>query len=390
MKRLRREQSLAACQAAAAPSTSSEAAGTLREGGPRRAGRPAGKAIRRQSATRRRPAAAPSPAARPLPPSLGRRAQRGDLSACELATVGAKGSAAYTYFENLFREWQRRRGRSTDDHGEIEVNLLDYLDELLADNVKLTHAEKTVYGMLYSTLPGKVRDYPRLQRALKGYRKQLPPVSRMPLPIEVKSGICALLILDGERATALYVESVFAGSFRPGELLRANVGDLVKPGVSEDAALRWWSLIVAPEERLQPSKTQTFDDTVIFDHPEWLGDVLGSWVAHASDERALFPLDAVRIARLFKAAADKLGVDASLYQLRHGGASDDLLRRRRTLSEIQSRVRVKCVDTVRRYAKPGKIQQALNRLAPKSRQYCEWAHCNLKGLFCGSVRSRRL
>ena len=388
MKRLRREQSLAACQAAAEPSTSCGAAGTRQEG--RRAGRPSSSPGRRRGATRRRPAAAPSPAAQPLPPSLGRRAQAGELSACELATVGAKGSAAYQYFENLFREWQRRRGRATDDHDGIEVNLLDYLDELLADNVKLTHAEKTVYGLLYSTLPGKVRDYPRLQRALKGYRKRLPPVSRMPLPIEVKSGICALLIYDGERSTALYVEAVFSGSFRPGELLRAKVGDLVKPGVSEDAALRVWSLIVAPEERLQPSKTQTFDDTVIFDHPVWLGEVLGSWAANAADDRELFPLEPVRVARLFKAAADRLGIEASLYQLRHGGASDDLLRRRRTLSEIQSRVRVECLDTVRRYAKPGKIQQALNRLKPASRQYCEWAHCNLKGLFCGSVRPKRL
>ncbi|CAK0801915.1 unnamed protein product, partial [Prorocentrum cordatum] len=170
----------------------------------------------------------------------------------------AEGSAAYTHFENLFREWQRRRGRSTDDHGELEVDLLDYLDELLADNVKLTHAEKTV-----------------------------------------KSGIGALWIFGGERSAVLYVESVFAGSFRPGELLRAKVGDLVKP------------------ERLQPSKTQTFDDIVIFDHPEWLGEVLGSWAANATDERALFPLDAVRTARPFKAAADKLGAAASFYQLRH-------------------------------------------------------------------------
>ncbi|CAK0849368.1 unnamed protein product [Prorocentrum cordatum] len=194
--------------------------------------------------------------------------------ACELATVGAKGLAAYQYFENLFLEWQRRRGRATDSHDEIEVNLLGYLDELLADNVKLTHAEKTVCGLLYSTLPGKV-----------------------------KSGICALLIYDGERSTALYVEAAFSGSFRPGELLRAKVGDLVKPGVSEETALRCWSLIVAPEERLQPSKTQAFDDTVIFDHPEWLGEVLGSWAAHAADDRELLPLEAVRVARPFKAAA---------------------------------------------------------------------------------------
>ncbi|CAK0893133.1 unnamed protein product [Prorocentrum cordatum] len=267
-----------------------EAAGALREGALRRAGRPAGKAPRQQGAARRGPAVAPSPAARPPPPSLGRRAQGGELSACELATVGAKGSAAYAHFENLFRERQRRRGRSTDDHGEMEVNLLDYLDELLAYNAKLTHAEKMVHGLLHSTLPGQIRDYPRLQRALKGCRKRPPPVSRMPLPVEVKSGICALLIFDGERSTALYVESVFAGSLRPGELLRAKVSDLVKPGASEEAALRWWPLVVAPEERMLPSKTQTFDDTVIFEP-----------------------------------AADKLGVDASLYQLRHGkGTASEL------------------------------------------------------------------
>ncbi|CAK0829896.1 unnamed protein product [Prorocentrum cordatum] len=236
----------------------------------------------------------------------------GGLSACELATVGAKGSAAYQHFENLFRERRRRRGRAADDHDEIEVNLLDYLDEPQADNVKLTRAEKTVHGPLCSAPLGKVRDYPRLQRAPKGYRKRLPPTSRMPLPIEVKSGICALLIYDGERSTALYVEAMFSVSFRPGEFLRAQVGDL-------------------------PSKTQTFDGTVIFDHPEWLGEVLGSWAATAADDRELFPLEAARVARLFKAAADRLGVEAPLRQLRHGGASDDLLKRRRTLSEIQPR-----------------------------------------------------
>ncbi|CAK0811559.1 unnamed protein product, partial [Prorocentrum cordatum] len=94
------------------------------------------------------------------------------------------------------------------------------------------------------------------------------------------SGICALLLHDGERTTALYVEAAFSGSFRPGELLRAK-----------------------------PSKTQTFDDTVIFDHPEWLGEVLGSWAAGAADDRELFPLEAVRVARLFKVAAARLGVE---------------------------------------------------------------------------------
>ncbi|CAK0802388.1 unnamed protein product, partial [Prorocentrum cordatum] len=147
---------------------------------------------------------------------------------------------ARAHFEDLFRARRQRRGRATDSHSELEANLLDYPDEVLADNAKLTRAEKTAHDLLCSTLPGKICDYPRLQRALKGCRKRFPPVSRMPLPIEVKSGMCALLIGDGERAAALCVETVFAGSFRPGQVLRAAVGDLVKPGISEKA---WMHLL---------------------------------------------------------------------------------------------------------------------------------------------------
>ncbi|CAK0834866.1 unnamed protein product [Prorocentrum cordatum] len=266
-----------------------EAAGTPVGVEPRRTVPSVGRG-RGRGAPRRRAAAAPSPAARPLALTLGRRAQTGGLGACELATVSSKGASARAHFEGLFRARRQRRGRPTNDRSELEVNLLDYLDELPADNAKLAHAEKTARGLLYSTLPGKIRDYSRLQRALEGCKKRLPPVSRMPLPIEVESGVCALLIGDGEGAAAPCVETVFAGSCRPGEVLRAAVGDL---------------------ERLLPSKTQAFDDAVAFDYPGWLGDVTGA----------------------------RLGVDASLCQLRRGGASDDLLKRRRALGEIQYRVR---------------------------------------------------
>ncbi|CAK0845583.1 unnamed protein product, partial [Prorocentrum cordatum] len=102
----------------------------------------------------------------------------GGLGACEPATVGARGLAAYQHFENMFREWRRHRGRTADNLDAIEARLLDHLKELLAANVKLKHAEKTGRGLLRSTLSAGV-----------------------------KSGICARLICDGARSTAIHIKA---------------------------------------------------------------------------------------------------------------------------------------------------------------------------------------
>ena len=64
-----------------------------------------------------------------------------------------------------------------------------------------------------------------------------------------------------------------------------------------------------------------------------------------------------------------------------GGASDGILRHRQTFPEVQSRGRWKYADRVRRYAKPGKIQQALYQLTVENLMCCERAHSDLERLF---------
>ena len=60
--------------------------------------------------------------------------------------------------------------------------------------------------------------------------------------------------------------------------------------------------------------------------------------------------------------ASSPGVAEVLYSLRHGGASDDLLSKRRTLAEIKSRGRWTCDNSLKRYAKATRLQMELARL----------------------------
>ncbi|CAK0890713.1 unnamed protein product, partial [Prorocentrum cordatum] len=150
----------------------------------------------------------------PLRQRLGRQAANGELGACEPATVGVSGLAAYQCFENMSREWRRHRGRTTDNLDAIEVSLLDYLKELLAVNVKLKHAEKTGCGLLRSTLSAEVR----------------------PLPSGVKSGICARLVYDGAWSTAVHSRERWEGRRAPGSVTSHGAPELASvlcPGAGQ-------------------------------------------------------------------------------------------------------------------------------------------------------------
>ena len=48
-------------------------------------------------------------------------------------------------------------------------------------------------------------------------------------------------------------------------------------------------MIVAPQERLEPSKAQTYDDTVVIDEPEWLGGELEDLKGDQSTRRYTKP-----------------------------------------------------------------------------------------------------
>ncbi len=69
--------------------------------------------------------------------------------------------------------------------------------------------------------------------------------------------------------------------------------------------------------------------------------------------------------QMFKQACSLMGLprDICLYQLRHGGASEDFLSRDRDSMEVKARGRWTTDMSLRRYAKPAQLQHLIARLS---------------------------
>jgi hypothetical protein len=250
--------------------------------------------------------------------------------------------------------------------------------------------EKVVAAVIHY-LPGVKRsDLKRVQKALQGFRKARPAQSRYPVPEELMQGICAVLMAKGLHVTALAVATAFYGYFRPGEIRGFLKCDLVPPAGGSTLALNRFALVVSPSERLEPSKTQTFDDTVLLDTPLFLGQLLQNVCKHATPVEPLFDLSHESMLEHWNDALAELRMPRKFvwYQLRHGGASADLLERRRSVAEIQARGRWMRSESMRRYAKSGQVQKMLHAIPAGVRPFTRWAADNFRDIMEGRMAVR--
>ena len=153
--------------------------------------------------------------------------------------------------------------------------------------------------------------------------------------------------------------------------------------------LRHWSLFLAPQERGEPTKTGLYDETIFIDHPPVLGAALGGYAQQFPKAALLFPFSTAMIVGVWKEAASAAGIpEAVLYQLRHAGASGDLLAARRTLPAIEGRGRWRTSTSVKRYSKAGQVQRSLSRLSAQHLAFAELALANRDKLLLGTWRPR--
>ena len=120
----------------------------------------------------------------------------------------------------------------------------------------------------------------------------------------------------------------------------------------------------------------------------WLAGLVAGQFQHLAPTDLLFPATSDQAVREFKEAAKLLKLpDLCLYQLRHGGASEDVLSKNRTSDEVKSRCRWRTETSLRRYAKLAQVQRLLNSLSPNLRAYAEQSFNNLEGLMSRKVRA---
>jgi len=327
-------------------------------------------------------------------PSSELRARAGLQTRCESLTV--RSTSHYDY-ETCYEEFQlwcaRYRLPPPAENDKLEIALLDFLDTLLAAKRPLGDAQKVVAAVRhrFPKFSGKGRSLqPRVQKALAGYKKVRPPPSRLPLPEETLAGIlCAILAMVGSQSLALRIATLFYNYLRPGESDNLTVADLRPPVFGSNPGLHHWTLNLADFDWGKPSKTQTYDDAVICDHPAWLGPALGRLAAGAAPTQPLFADSHDRLLEVWNLVTRRLHLPATvLYQCRHGGASEDTLARRRTPLEVLSRGRWQAVTSVRRYAKAAQVQKYLDMVPAPTRHYCQWALANLALIMTNKIRAR--
>ena len=185
---------------------------------------------------------------------------------------------------------------------------------------------------------------------------------------------------------ALMILTMEAAYLRPGEAQLLRVQDLLPPTGGANPGLQLYGLMLGPSDRGLPTKAQVFDDTVVLDHPSWLAPLLAGLTHGRVAGASLFAVDHEALKREWKACQELLGLHGTaLYQLRHGGASEDALSRRRLVPEIMSRGRWAALTSVRRYTKPGLVQKVMRDLTTPNREYVLWCSANLQAVMEGTL-----
>ena len=118
-----------------------------------------------------------------------------------------------------------------------------------------------------------------------------------------------------------------------------------------------------------------------------MGPVLEGLVKRGSGADApVFRLDHGKLASRFRDIARQLGVEkACLYQLRHGGASHDLLSKKRDKHGVMARGRWRTDSSLRRYAKPAAVQRLLQAVDPALVEKGAYLATKMRELLCGTI-----
>eukprot|EP00438_Fugacium_kawagutii_P033140 Skav227543 [mRNA] locus=scaffold2241:169914:174596:- [translate_table: standard] len=144
--------------------------------------------------------------------------------------------------------------------------------------------------------------------------------------------------------------------------------------------------------KLERKRCGIFDNSIVLDSPSrsFVGPLLVDRVREMnSKDDLLYPFSGKEFRKEFNQAALMIGLPGlHPYQMRHGGATEDLNMGIRDHAMVKARGRWFTDQSVRRYAKLGKVQQLLSQLSPSALEYCRWSQANLERVFKGVTPPR--
>ncbi|CAE7252533.1 AMY1.1 [Symbiodinium necroappetens] len=296
-----------------------------------------------------------------------------NMTLLEMASVSEAQRNQYTKYLNSFKDFcqEHEMGWPPDN---LDWVLADYFDDMFLQGSSLAVGEKTIAAVEFRFIEAK-KGLLRARRALKGWRKLRPPTSRLPLPKPVTYGIAMVLIAKGHRDMGVKTLVDFDLYLRPGESLDVRAKHVVRPVPKSGKQYQKYAVIIRDQELGRPDKTGTFDNTILLDNPEtesWLGPHLHRMARKVTGESPVFQFSSEAFRKQFQSAAEAIGLKhLHPYQLRHGGASEDLNSRIRDHVAVRERGRWKTDSSLRRYAKTGKLQKMLGELKVSHLEFCQ-------------------
>ncbi len=317
------------------------------------------------------------------------------LSFLETVTIAKATRTEYTRKVENFVCWARGMGVDWADVAGLDEILVQYLDQKFFEGGTPDEGAKLIAGLafydvkLYRNVASML---PRAHRAMKGWMKVGPSEQRLPFPLVLLYPVTSVLIHKGLIDMAICLMIQHNAYLRPGEVTSLQVMQLVPPLAGARAPYHQWAVNIAPFELLRPAKTGMMDESVTLDFMEWAEPVFKVLVENRAPHAPLFNFTLAELSKEFLAAVDLCNMRhlrPCLYGLRHGGASEDYLRHRRNLEDIQRRGRWRTQASVRRYTKEAKLLVELHKVDNRIIQYGHYLEERCQQLFLhpGSVMS---
>ncbi|CAK0872713.1 unnamed protein product, partial [Prorocentrum cordatum] len=314
----------------------------------------------------------------------------------ERKTVGKGTLVNYETCSSDFVRWasQQAPPRALAPLEQLDASLSAYFDFLFFDGCEPWAGRHTLFG--YAHLHGVVapsRNLPHAVKALAGWVKACPELSRDPCPWEVFAAIADHWLELGTTESILAAACgalQFDTHLRPAAAVSLSLEHVVLPSGRAGDRYDKVALIVAPSSgpAPRPNKNQQFDDTVMVGSIDpsrgWLRQLVRQLVARARARRTQRLFNELQLSsyeRLFREASHRLGLAAlkvSPHTLRHGGPSLDYLNGLATLPVLKKRGGWLSDRSVARYGKEGRLLRQISRLSPAQQQQFKRAASRLR------------
>ena len=209
----------------------------------------------------------------------------------------------------------------------------------------------------------------------------MPPSARTSTPWPVIAFIALQLALNGQRSMAAFLIVGFSSYFRPGTNMRLRRKDLIPPVAGVSTV---WTMLANARDAGQPSKTGTFDDSVLWDDPlfAWMGKVF-EVLKVGNPDLPLWPFNYIELSRAIAKVVAKWELNFVPYQLRHAGPAWDRLHEKRTLMDVQKRGGWRAFKSVARYEKGARVTAEFLELPASLRAQCLEAVDKLETVILG-------